>query len=411
MTRRRDAVLDLQTRTRPSRSSTSSRTPARGSLIIEQAFLAGVLEAREELPDLEHVIVVDGERAGGRTIALARRRGRADAGLRRRRARSRAVEPEDVADADLHLGHDRARRRASSSTHRNLLTAVGGIDEIDRACPTGARVISWLPTAHIAERDAHHYLPIVYGLQVTLLPDPRQVLAYLPEVRPDVVLRGARGSGRSSRPGLETMLAGQPEEQREPARRRRSTPRCEKVRLEQRGEPVPDELAAPVAEADAGDVRRAARDARPRPGRGGQRRRGADAASRCSSSSTPSASPLAELWGMSETCGAGTRATRPSAIKIGTVGPAAPGVELKLAEDGELLDPRRRRDARLPQPAREDGRGDRRRRLAAHRRHRRDRRRRLRQDRRPQEGADHQRGRQEHVAGEHRGDAQGRLAR
>ena len=46
--------------------------------------------------------------------------------------------------------------------------------------------------------------------------------------------------------------------------------------------------------------------------------------------------PLAELWGMSETCGAGA-ATRPIAIKIGTVGPAGPGVELKLAEDGELL--------------------------------------------------------------------------
>ena len=39
-----------------------------------------------------------------------------------------------------------------------------------------------------------------------------------------------------------------------------------------------------------------------------------------------------------------------------------------------------------------------------------DRRRRLRDDRRPQEGADHQRGRQEHVAGEHRGGAQGRRA-
>ena len=51
-----------------------------------------------------------------------------------------------------------------------------------------------------------------------------------------------------------------------------------------------------------------------------------------------------------------------------------------------------------------------RRRLAAHRRHRRVRRGRLPEDRRPQEGADHQRGRQEHVAGEHRGDAEDRLA-
>jgi long-chain acyl-CoA synthetase len=46
--------------------------------------------------------------------------------------------------------------------------------------------------------------------------------------------------------------------------------------------------------------------------------------------------PLAELWGMSETCGAGC-CNPPEKIKIGTVGPAAPGVEIKLGEDGELL--------------------------------------------------------------------------
>jgi long-subunit acyl-CoA synthetase (AMP-forming) len=46
--------------------------------------------------------------------------------------------------------------------------------------------------------------------------------------------------------------------------------------------------------------------------------------------------PLAELWGMSETCGAGC-CNPPGRVKIGTVGPAGPGVELKLAEDGELL--------------------------------------------------------------------------
>jgi long-subunit acyl-CoA synthetase (AMP-forming) len=39
---------------------------------------------------------------------------------------------------------------------------------------------------------------------------------------------------------------------------------------------------------------------------------------------------------MSETCGAGC-CNRPEHVKIGTVGPAAPGVELRLGEDGELL--------------------------------------------------------------------------
>jgi len=46
--------------------------------------------------------------------------------------------------------------------------------------------------------------------------------------------------------------------------------------------------------------------------------------------------PVSEIWGMSETCGAGT-ANPPDKIKIGTVGPPAPGIDIKLAEDGEVL--------------------------------------------------------------------------
>jgi long-subunit acyl-CoA synthetase (AMP-forming) len=46
--------------------------------------------------------------------------------------------------------------------------------------------------------------------------------------------------------------------------------------------------------------------------------------------------PVAELWGMSETTGAGT-VNPPDRIKLGTVGPAVPGAEIKLADDGEVL--------------------------------------------------------------------------
>ena len=116
--------------------------------------------------------------------------------------------------------------------------------------PDGAQVISWLPSAHIAERAAHHYLPIVYGMTVTCCDDPREVVAYLPLVKPTWFFAVPR-IWEKLKAGLEAMLARQPDEQREPAAaraRRRRSRRCE---LEQAGEPVPEELAAAVAEADA----------------------------------------------------------------------------------------------------------------------------------------------------------------
>ena len=45
--------------------------------------------------------------------------------------------------------------------------------------------------------------------------------------------------------------------------------------------------------------------------------------------------PLGELWGMSETNAIGA-CNPPERIKIGTVGPPVPGVEIRLAEDDEI---------------------------------------------------------------------------
>ena len=45
--------------------------------------------------------------------------------------------------------------------------------------------------------------------------------------------------------------------------------------------------------------------------------------------------PLGELWGMSETNAIGA-CNPPENVKIGTVGPPVPGVEIRLADDGEV---------------------------------------------------------------------------
>jgi long-subunit acyl-CoA synthetase (AMP-forming) len=216
--------------------------------------------------------------------------------------------------------------------HRNLLaTAEGIVDLID--FPRDGRVISWLPAAHIAERNAHHYLPIVFGLQITCCDDPRQVLSYLPEVRPSWFFAVPR-IWEKLKAGLETMVAGQPEERRAELSAALDAA-VRKVRLEQAGEPVPAELAEQVAKADVEIFS------------GLRTMLGLDQVEAINVGAAPTpvevleffhaiGLPLAELWGMSETCGAGS-VNPPERIKIGTVGPPAAGIEIKLDTDGEVL--------------------------------------------------------------------------
>jgi long-subunit acyl-CoA synthetase (AMP-forming) len=107
------------------------------------------------------------------------------------------------------------------------------------------------------------------------------------------------------------------------------------VRLEQAGKPIPPDLAERVAQADASVFAML------------RAMLGLDEAVSVNVGAAPTPRDVleffhalgirvSELWGMSETTGAGT--INPSdRIKLGTVGKPVPGVEIKLAEDGEVL--------------------------------------------------------------------------
>ncbi len=297
-------------------------------LICEQAYLDRVLEARNSLPALEHIIVVDGEAPGG-TLALADIEG-SDAEFDVE-ASVAALEPTDILTL-IYTSGTTGPPKGVQLIHRNLMAACEGLDELIEF-PKDGRVISWLPSAHVAERNAHHYLPIVYGLQITCCEDPRQVLSYLPEVRPSWFFAVPR-IWEKLKAGLETMLASQPEEQRATVQEALEAA-LRKVRLEQAGQPVPPELAERVTRADAEIFA------------GLRTMLGLDQVEAINVGAAPTpvevleffhaiGLPLAELWGMSETCGAGT-VNPPDRIRIGTVGPPAPGVEIRLDTDGEVL--------------------------------------------------------------------------
>jgi long-subunit acyl-CoA synthetase (AMP-forming) len=296
--------------------------------VVEQAYLSVMLEARAELPQLEHVIVVDGEPPEG-THALSAIEGsnpEFDAA-----AAAAQVKPDDVLTL-IYTSGTTGPPKGVQLAHHAIMVGAKSIEEII-VLEAGSRVISWLPSAHIAERNAHHYIPTIYAGSITCCPNPREILSYLPQVRPNWFFAVPR-IWEKLKAGLETMLAGQPEEQRKPVEQALQAS-IERLRLQQRGEPVPDDLEAQFQEADEkifSNLRAML---------------GLDQVVAVNVGAAPTplevleffhalGIELSELWGMSETCGIGT-VNRPGHVKLGTVGPAAPSVELKLADDGEVL--------------------------------------------------------------------------
>jgi long-subunit acyl-CoA synthetase (AMP-forming) len=188
--------------------------------------------------------------------------------------------------------------------------------------------------AHIAERSCTQYLPIMFGFTVTCCPNAREVVSYLPEVRPNWFFSVPR-IFEKLKAAIEAGVAHESDEQKKQATQWAIDVGLRKVRAEQAGEEVPSELAEEHEKADSLVLSKI------------REKLGLDSLEALNVGAAPCPAevieffhalglPLAELWGMSETCGAGC-CNRPDNVRIGTVGPAAPGVELKLAEDGELL--------------------------------------------------------------------------
>ncbi|HVD56451.1 MAG TPA: long-chain fatty acid--CoA ligase [Thermoleophilaceae bacterium] len=288
-------------------------------LVTETAFLERV----GDLEGIDHLIVVDRDGDAVENSAPD------DFDFE---AAWRAVQPDDVLTL-IYTSGTTGPPKGVELTHANLIAAVNGFDEVI-SFPDDGRVVSWLPMAHIAERNCSHYLPMLLGFTTTCCPDPRQVVAYLPEVRPTWFFAVPR-IWEKLKAAIEAGVAAEQDEAKKHATEWALRTGLEKVRLEQAGEPVPDKLAQEYAKADElvlSEIREGL---------------GLSHVESVNVGAAPTPReviefihalgvPLAELWGMSETTAYGA-CNPPEKIKIGTVGPPAPGVEMKLADDGELL--------------------------------------------------------------------------
>ena len=217
-------------------------------------------------------------------------------------------------------------------THAQMMAQLTATSTLLTAGPAD-RLISYLPLAHIAERSGSHYWPMLTGEQVTPLADAKALLGALTDVRP-TIFGGVPRVWEKLKAGIETLVAYEPDQAKRQAVQDAFQVGLQYVDATLAGD-VPPGLAEAYQRADELVLSKI------------RLLLGLDQVRSAVSGAAPIAPeilkfmlalgiPVAEVWGMSECSCIGT-ANPPDAIRIGTVGKAIPGVQLKLAGDGELL--------------------------------------------------------------------------
>lgn len=308
-------------------------------LFTERRFLDTI--AKTDTPLLEHVVVVDRATdtdpgplpatvGNAEVLTLEDLIGRRPEGFSVETSRA-AVEPGDVAVL-IYTSGTTGAPKGVELTHANLMFVMDTCNQRFPFAVDGA-AISYLPTAHAADRVFSHYLATATGWPITTVESAASAMAAVATTRPAWFL-GVPRVWEKLRAGLLSQFHSLPEEQRE--RTAAALAAAErKVTLEQAGEPVPDDLAQAVAGAE---------EALFAPLRA---KLGMDRMALLMTGAAPIAPavhtfflalglPLQEGFGMSET-GALGFTNLPTDIRIGKVGLAQPGTEAALAADGELL--------------------------------------------------------------------------
>jgi long-chain acyl-CoA synthetase len=218
-------------------------------------------------------------------------------------------------------------------THRMALYECR-ISESTSELPPHSVGVSYLPFAHIADRVLSIYLPVVRASHIYFCPDPSQLAAVLAVARPHGFF-GVPRVWEKMMAAIQAVLGAEQSADRRAAISAAMEAGLAYVESCSYGRaPTPEVLEA-FTRADA-EVLAPMRSLI-----------GLDRVRQTLSAAAPLPLEVArffaglglrilDVYGMTETTGAAT-ANLPDAFKLGTVGRAMPGIELRLAEDGEIL--------------------------------------------------------------------------
>ncbi|MCC5947200.1 MAG: long-chain fatty acid--CoA ligase [Nitriliruptoraceae bacterium] len=312
---------------------------AKVAVVEDATFLARFDAVRDQLPALELLVVVDPtdvdlERED--VVSYAQLQAHGEQALLTRRGELenawRAVRPDDAVTL-IYTSGTTGPPKGVVITHLGLLYQLHITGQLLEVTP-GQRGISYLPLAHVAERMTTHYLGIMAAGTIYFVREVSAVLETLQEARPQVFMAVPRVWEKMHAALLAKIHAT------EDARKRGLALKAIDVGM-----------ARVRAELDGGRaslglrLQHAVFDrlvfAKIRDGLG------LDELRTAVSGAAPISAELLvffeaigieilEVYGMTESTAVIT-ANQPGRVRLGTVGVALPGIEVRIADDGEIL--------------------------------------------------------------------------
>jgi long-chain acyl-CoA synthetase len=305
------------------------------AVVEDMGFLERFLKVRQQLPRLRRIFVIDPP-ADGMPDGVVPYGDLLAVGVGDVEALGEATDPDDLATLIYTSGTTGPPKGVMISQHNVVYTC----EQLSRCYEfalgvhhgVGLRLISYLPMAHIAERISSHYNGMRLGFTITCCPDPAQIATYAREVHPEVMF-GVPRVWEKVYLGVNAALAADPDKKEkfdeavaaalaiiEARRQGTITPE------QQETWDFLDAVAFSTVRGLVGldSLRLGITGAAPIP-------------RQILEWFNALGVPLSEIYGMSETTGPMTWEAHPDRIKPGTVGPAIPGCEVRIAGDGEII--------------------------------------------------------------------------
>ena len=295
-------------------------------VICEQQYVDVI---RASGATLDHIICIDGAANGTLSLDDLYAAAKDDFDFD---ATWRAVQPDDVITL-IYTSGTTGNPKGVEMTHAHLMFEAQALDAV-LGVRFGDRVTSFLPSAHIADRTMALYNQEVFGAQITVVSDAREIAAALPDVRPTTWGAVPR-VWEKLKAAIEFAVTHEPDDGKRQALQWAMSVAAKRAAALLADQALSDEDTAEWQQADElvlsklraklgfDELRWAVSGAAPIP-------------RETLAFFVGIGIPIAEVWGMSElSCVASV--THPVDARLGSVGKLLPGLESRIAEDGEYL--------------------------------------------------------------------------